>query len=165
MSSESSESITSSSCPSTSTFPLMSLNSSVTPKYYGNNVVQIPCCGSDFQIEFATSSQADLYVAFVDNDGFPTSKLILESQLGVVSGRNSLRTGRYSSPVKREISKRQAAFTQVYAKYQYINGVLFVYKNGVFVISTTVVGIPIKKLYFAPLQYMASVFDGLITCL
>ncbi|OMJ13887.1 hypothetical protein AYI69_g8811 [Smittium culicis] len=149
----------------TFTFAPMELNSGGIPKNYGQNAIEIPCESSDFQLDFTVNSQDDLFVAFVNEDGLPTSSIIVESQIGIASGRNVFRAGRYSAPTKRNFTKRQTENTQVVVKYQYINGTLFMYKNDALASSIKVPGISIKNAYFAPLQSTASIDDGQITCL
>ncbi|OMJ18827.1 hypothetical protein AYI70_g5118 [Smittium culicis] len=160
-STESSES----SSEATFTFAPMELNSGGVPKNYGQNSIEIPCESSDFQLGFTVNSQEDLFVAFVNEGGLPTSNLIVESQIGVASNRDALRVGRYSSPSKSNFAKRQTENTQVIVKYQYVNGTLFVYKNDALVSSTKVSGTSIKNVYFAPLQSTAAIDGGQITCL
>ncbi|OMJ25392.1 Sperm acrosomal protein [Smittium culicis] len=146
------------------TFGPLNLNSIVSPKNY-KNFIEIPCCGADFQIDFTTFSQSDLYLAFLDKDGLLSHNLFIESQFGVQTNRNAIRKGRHYYTPKRNLIKRHNTYIESVAKYQHIDGILYIYKDGKFILSSDVNGISIKKVYFSTLQHLAYIFNGQITCL
>ncbi|OMJ13340.1 hypothetical protein AYI70_g8558 [Smittium culicis] len=146
------------------TFGPLNLNSTIIPKNY-RNFIEIPCCGLNFQIEFTTFSQSDLYMAFLDKDGLLSENLFIESQFGVQTNRNAIRKGRSYYIPKRNLTKRHNTYIESIAKYQHIDGTLYIYKDGKFSVSSSVNGISIKKVYFSTLQHLAYIFNGKITCL
>ncbi|OMJ15690.1 hypothetical protein AYI69_g8107, partial [Smittium culicis] len=146
------------------TIPPMFIDSTVIPKNYGNNFIELPCAtGEDFEVSFTVDTQGDLYVAFTDEAGFPSPNLVLESGVGVISGRNTFRSGRYGPP-KRDLIKRQTTSKTALITYKYSNGRISAYRDGVLISSSSTYNIPIDKLYFAPLTNTASITGGSVIC-
>ncbi|OMJ10783.1 hypothetical protein AYI70_g10117, partial [Smittium culicis] len=145
--------------------PDMKIDSSSSPKNYGNNFVKIPCnVGSDFTVSFDVTTKCDIFVAFADQLGFISGNLILESGIGLMTGKSVFRTGRYSVKSKREFIKRQSTFIDASISYNYSNGTINAYKNNRFVLSSPTYGINFDKIYFAPLTNVATISGGSLTC-
>ncbi|OMJ20704.1 hypothetical protein AYI69_g6102, partial [Smittium culicis] len=145
--------------------PDMTIDSSSSPKNYGNNFVNIPCnIGSEFTLSFDVVTTSDIFVAFADQYGVSPGNLILESVIGLITGRSVFRAGRYSVIRSREYIKRQATSIDAVISYKHSNGIINAYKNGRLVLSSPTFGVQIEKIYFAPLTNVATILSGSITC-
>ncbi|OLY78925.1 hypothetical protein AYI68_g7016, partial [Smittium mucronatum] len=151
-------------CSSSSIISPVIVDSSTSTKNYDrNSPFMVPCSGDSFDATFQVTSVSDVFIAITDSNGFTSSAGVVEVQVGLLSGRNSVRRGRYSSKrsTVNTFSKRDSVGT---ISISYSNSVLSVRLNGRLVISYSLKNYDASQLFIASTSGALSVTGGSVSC-
>ncbi|OLY80142.1 Duffy receptor beta form, partial [Smittium mucronatum] len=148
--------------------PSMSHSSSPGAKSYDTETpIAVPCSGvgSNFSLNasFTVTSDADFFIAFADPGGVYSTNGLVEAQIGLASGRNSIRRGRISVSKRSDYVIKRQSSAVITLNYQ--NGVLQIYKNGNIIITYSITNFNITQLYFASSGSLASISEGEVICI
>ncbi|OLY79099.1 300 kDa antigen, partial [Smittium mucronatum] len=154
----------SSECSATSSISPMTIDSSSTPKNYDLSApLSVPCSSDSFNASFQVSSDSDVFIAIADKGGFYSNNGVIEAQIGLLSGRNSVRRGRYSTKRSSiyDKSKRDILAT---INVTYSNSVLSISVGGKKIISYSLSNFDISQLYISSSTGSLSVTSGSLSC-
>ncbi|OLY82024.1 hypothetical protein AYI68_g3864, partial [Smittium mucronatum] len=149
--------------------PSLSNESAPGDKSYSpDSAITLPCSGagtsSDITATFDVTAQSDVYFAFTDPSGISSGNVVVEAQIGIGTGRNTIKKGRTSVKKRSEsIFKRQTPVT-VQITMSYENGILTIYNNSVKVISYSLPNFNMSQIYVASASGPVTVSGGEVSC-
>ncbi|PVZ96566.1 hypothetical protein BB558_007514, partial [Smittium angustum] len=151
-----------SSCPNSVSIPDRYFDNKGKFKPYDlTTPVMIPCDTSAFSVSFDVTSDSDFFVAFTQTDGYYGSGGVVETQIGIVSGTNSVRKGRYAQTKRSLLTKRSVSAP---VTLTYDGSILSIIVNGTKVLNYTVKNFNIKQFYMVPYSGTARVSNMVISC-
>ncbi|PWA02956.1 hypothetical protein BB558_000888 [Smittium angustum] len=150
------------SCLNSSSIPdIMYDNNGKFKPYDVSNPIKLPCDTPSFSVSFDVTSDSDFFVAFAQDDGFFGKGGVVEAQIGISSGINSIRKGRYAQ-TKRSLFNKRSVSSSVTLSYD--GSVLSIIVNGVKALSYTVKNFNIEQFYMVPYSGTASISNGTVKC-
>ncbi|PVU99060.1 hypothetical protein BB559_001042 [Furculomyces boomerangus] len=136
-------------------------NNGLYKPYDTNNPIILPCDTPAFSVSFDLTSDSDFFVAFAQSDGFYGTGGVVEAQIGIVSGTNSIRKGRYAQAKRSLLDKRSVSAS---VTLNYDGSILSVIVNGTTVLSYTVKNFDIQEFYMVPFSGTAIASNLIIGC-
>ncbi|OLY79845.1 hypothetical protein AYI68_g6075 [Smittium mucronatum] len=159
---ETSASSESSMCFSTSNIPPTSFSSIDKIKNYDiNSPILLPCSTDAFGISFNVISDSDLFLAFSGSKGVYGADGSIEAQIGLLSGRYSIKRGIYSKKKRSILTKR---YIPALIEVSYENGLFVIKRDGIVIIKYSAINPQVSQFYIAPRTGIAYVYSGVVTC-
>ncbi|PWA00859.1 hypothetical protein BB558_003082 [Smittium angustum] len=132
-------------------------------KYNLDNAISVPCKENAFELTFDVASSSDFYAQMLLKNSSGTAKKMIETQIGLSSGRNFITKGTYS------INKRQAGSssesTSESVSLIYTNGLLYFRAGTQILMYTNVAADFVSSFNFIPFSGSGTISNAVLKCI
>ncbi|OLY78473.1 hypothetical protein AYI68_g7478 [Smittium mucronatum] len=151
-------------CSESSSISPVSVDSTSKAKNYNlSSPLMVPCSSGSFSSSIQVNSDSDLFIAFADAGGYYSASGLVEAQIGLFSGRNTIKRGRMSSK-RSESSYINKRFVASVIDISFSDSVLTISRDGTVIINYSLKNFNISQMFIASNSGVLSVYGGSVTC-